>query len=175
MRIARVVADGSRSFSADRAWPPAHIHSRSESWARSSRRHALRGSTSMPLTSADELRAWGGGSHSDLPPQPAALHPFARQLAGLLHPVDELRFVEIVLVDVEVADFLVLPLARRDGPERRAAEERNFDVLREAMDVEEPAFPGLHRSVAFAFRNLRVASGEQRRVLSVFGTRLRGH
>ena len=41
-------------------------------------------------------------------------HSFAEQLAGLLHPNGELSFVErIVLVDVEVAHFLLLGLAGR--------------------------------------------------------------
>jgi hypothetical protein len=40
-------------------------------------------------------------------------HAFAGQLARLLHPGDELRFVEIALVDVEVAHFLVLGLTGR--------------------------------------------------------------
>src|SRR5437870_9883117 len=40
-------------------------------------------------------------------------HSFAGQLAGLLHPSGELSFVErVVLVDVEVAHFLWLGLAR---------------------------------------------------------------
>src|SRR5262249_31411786 len=66
--------------------------------------------------------------------------PPARQLAGLLHPSGELSLVELfVLVDVEVADVLVLGLTRWDRTQRRAAEEGHFDVLREAMKVEEPA------------------------------------
>ena len=37
---------------------------------------------------------------------------FAGQLAGLLHPTNELSFVELlILADVEVAHFLVLGLA----------------------------------------------------------------
>lgn len=39
-------------------------------------------------------------------------HSFARQPAGLLDPVGELRFIELVLVDVEVAHFIVLRLSR---------------------------------------------------------------
>ena len=47
-------------------------------------------------------------------PRTSRSHSFAGQLAGLLHPGGELRFVElIVLVDVEVAHFLVLGLAGR--------------------------------------------------------------
>src|SRR5262249_13469006 len=65
---------------------------------------------------------------------------FAGQLAGLLHPGGELRFVElVVLADVEVAHVLVLGLAGGHRTQRRAAEERHFDVLREAMIAEEPA------------------------------------
>ena len=67
-------------------------------------------------------------------------HSFAGQLAGLLHPSGELSFVElVVLVDVEVAHFLLLGLAGGDGTQRRAAEESHLDVLREAMEAEEPA------------------------------------
>ena len=67
-------------------------------------------------------------------------HSRAGQPAGLLHPGGELRLVElVVLVDVEVAHVLVLGLAGRDGTQRRAAEERHLDVLREAMEAEEPA------------------------------------
>jgi very-short-patch-repair endonuclease len=61
-------------------------------------------------------------------------------LAGLLHPITELRFVElIVLMGVEVAYVLVFGLARPERTERRAPEESHFDVFREAMKVEEPA------------------------------------
>src|SRR5882757_482462 len=67
-------------------------------------------------------------------------HSFAGQLAGLLHPVCHLRLVElVVLMDVEVAPFLALAGARRDGSQRRAAEETHFDVVLEGMDAEEPA------------------------------------
>ena len=50
---------------------------------------------------------------------------FAGQLAGLLHPSGELSFVELlVLVDVEVAHFLLLALAggsgRSDVPQKKA-------------------------------------------------------
>ena len=44
----------------------------------------------------------------------AGSHSFAGQLARLLHPGDELSFVEFVLVDVEVAHVLVLGRAGRD-------------------------------------------------------------
>src|SRR5688572_10896486 len=65
-------------------------------------------------------------------------HAFAGQLAGLLHPVDELSFVEAVLADIEVAYVLVLGLAEWHRTQRRAAEEGHFDILREAMKAEEP-------------------------------------
>src|SRR6202171_5965655 len=42
-------------------------------------------------------------------------------------------------MDVEVARVLALGLAGRDRTQRRAAEESYFDVVREAMDAEEPA------------------------------------
>src|SRR5207237_9613460 len=67
-------------------------------------------------------------------------HSFAGQLAGLLHPSGELSVIElVVLVDVEVAHFLLLGLAGRDRTQRRAAEESHLDVLRHAMEAEEPA------------------------------------
>src|SRR3546814_1757969 len=67
-------------------------------------------------------------------------HSFTGQLAGLLHPSGDLRLVElVVLVDVEVAHFLVLGLAGGHRAQRRAAEESHLDVLREAMVAEEPA------------------------------------
>src|SRR5262245_4101763 len=67
-------------------------------------------------------------------------HAFARQLAGLLHPIGKLTFVElVVLVDVKVAYVLVLGLAGRHRTQRCAAEESHFNVLREAVKVEEPA------------------------------------
>src|SRR5262249_13031580 len=70
----------------------------------------------------------------------AAHSSFAGQLAGLLHPSGELSLVElVVLVDVQIAHLLVLGLAGRDRTQRRAAEERHFDVLGEAMEAEEPA------------------------------------
>src|SRR5205823_5803540 len=66
-------------------------------------------------------------------------HSLAGQLAGLLHPSGELSFVElVVLVDVEVAHFLLLGLPGGDRTQRRAAEESHLDVLREAMEAEEP-------------------------------------
>jgi hypothetical protein len=60
-----------------------------------------------------------------LPTVPIASEGFTRQLAGLLHPGGELSFVElVVLVDVEVAHFLVLGLAggrgRSDVPRKKA-------------------------------------------------------
>src|SRR5262245_62017872 len=57
-------------------------------------------------------------------------HSLAGQSAGLLYPIGELGFVNhVVLVDVEVAHFLLLRLAGRDRPQRRAAEEGHLDVL----------------------------------------------
>src|SRR4051794_1891622 len=67
-------------------------------------------------------------------------HFFAGQFAGLLHPGDDLSFVELVgFVNVEVAHFFLLRFAGRHGTQRCAAEENHFDVLREAMKAEEPA------------------------------------
>jgi hypothetical protein len=93
----------------------------------------------------------GIGPSAELIPDCAALHPgyklqagrshsFAGQLAGLLHPSGELSFVErVVLMDVEGARVLALGFAGRERTQRRAAEESHLDVLREAMDAEEPA------------------------------------
>src|SRR5207249_375705 len=79
-------------------------------------------------------------SWKHLLPARSRSHAFAGQFAGLLHPSGELSFVElVVLVDVEVAHFLLFGLAGRDRIQRRAAEESHLDVLREAMEAEEPA------------------------------------
>jgi len=62
----------------------------------------------------------------------------AGQLHGLLHPSGKLSFVElVVLVDVEVAQFLVLGLARGSG-RSDVPEESHLDVPRQAMKAEEP-------------------------------------
>src|SRR5947209_7982564 len=70
-------------------------------------------------------------------------HSFAGQLAGLLHPSGELSFVESrragILMDVEVAHFLLLGLAGGRRTQRRAAEESHLDEFRVAMEAEEPA------------------------------------
>src|SRR5262245_56050304 len=73
-------------------------------------------------------------------PRTGRSQSFAGQLAGLLHPSGELGFVElVVLVDVEVAHFLLPGLAGGKRTQRRAAEETHLDVLVEAMKAEEPA------------------------------------
>src|ERR1700682_1448195 len=67
-------------------------------------------------------------------------HAHARQSARLLHPGDELGFVElVVLMDVEAAHLFALGPAGRNTTQRRAAEESHLHVLREAMKAEEPA------------------------------------
>src|SRR5262249_24882411 len=79
-------------------------------------------------------------------------HSLAGQLAGLLHPSGELSFVELVaLVDIKVARFIALGVAWWDRAQRRPAEESHLDVLREAMDAEEPAlaFDSIQRRVPF--------------------------
>src|SRR5262245_53526152 len=63
----------------------------------------------------------------------------AWQFTGLLHPVGKLGFVELALMDVEIAHVVVFGLAGRDRSQRDAAEERHFDVFREAVIAEEPA------------------------------------
>jgi hypothetical protein len=45
----------------------------------------------------------------------------------------------VVLMDVEGSAPSVLGLTRRDRAKRRAVEESHLDVLREAMEAEEPA------------------------------------
>src|SRR3977135_2041050 len=44
-------------------------------------------------------------------------------------------------MDVEVARVFALRRTGRDRTQRRAAEESHLDVLREAMDAEEPGLP----------------------------------
>src|SRR5436190_485779 len=91
--------------------------------------------------SGDPRRALGHlvTAHATHAPRTGRSHSFAGQLAGLLHPSGELSFVElVVLMDVEVARVLALGLAGGDRTQRRAAEESPLDVLREAMEAEEP-------------------------------------
>src|SRR5690606_16720196 len=64
---------------------------------------------------------------------------FARQLARLLHPITELRFVELAFVDIQVAHLRMLGLARRLRLQGSTAEEGDLDVLGEAMKAEKPA------------------------------------
>ena len=74
---------------------------------------------------------WRGGSQV-----------LAGELAGLLRPLGQLPFVEeIVFVNVEVTNVLLFRFASRGRLERRAAEERNFQVTLETMDAEEPVVP----------------------------------
>src|SRR5690606_3142837 len=61
------------------------------------------------------------------------LHLLSGQLAGLLHPLQELRLIEFAFFDVEVADFFHLGRDRRHGIERRAAKKRDLDELRVAV------------------------------------------
>ena len=70
-----------------------------------------------------------------------AIHPSQPGNGGRLpDPRRQLLLVElVVLVDVEVAHVLVLGLAGGDRTQRRAAEESHLDVVREAMEAEEPA------------------------------------
>src|ERR1700694_2466078 len=98
---------------------------------------APRSRRSWPWRSAAR-ETCGAGAKTD--PQDGRLRNPAGQRGGLLHPRRHLRLVElVVLMDVEVAHFLVLGLAGGDRTERRAAEESHLDVLREAMEAEEPA------------------------------------
>src|SRR6516165_1023413 len=79
-------------------------------------------------------------------------YSFAGQLACLLHPGGKLSLVElVVLVDVEIAYFLLFGLAGGDRTQRRAPEESHLDVLREAMNAEEPALAldAIERRVPF--------------------------
>ena len=55
-------------------------------------------------------------AHATDAPRTGRSHLFAGRLAGSLHPGGELSFVElVVLVDVEVAHFLLLGLAGSIG------------------------------------------------------------
>src|SRR5438094_3140259 len=79
-------------------------------------------------------------AHATQSPRTGRSHSFAGQLAGLLHPSGELSFVELVVLgDVEVAHFLLIGLDRGNRTQRHAAEESHLDVLRNAMEAEEPA------------------------------------
>src|SRR5688500_17463829 len=81
-----------------------------------------------------------------------ALRDPAGQGGRLPDPCRHLRLVYLlVLANVDVAHFLVLGLARRDRTQRRAAEERHLDVVREGVEVEEPAlaFDSVKRRVPF--------------------------
>src|SRR5215471_11362158 len=80
----------------------------------------------------------GAGAKTD--PQDGRLRNPAGQSGGLLHPRRHLHLVEwVVFVDVEVARVLALGLSRGERTQRRAAEESHLDVIRKAMDAEEPA------------------------------------
>src|SRR5438132_2862839 len=80
-------------------------------------------------------------SWKHLLPARSRSHSFAGQLAGLLHPSGELSFVElVVLVDVEVAHFLLLGLDGGEWTQQLAAEECDLDVLCDAMEAEEPGW-----------------------------------
>src|SRR5688572_13146757 len=64
----------------------------------------------------------------------------AGQLRCLPDPTRHELLVELVLlVDVEVARVRVLGLDGGEWTQRRAAEESHLDVLRDAMEAEEPA------------------------------------
>src|SRR6478735_4792506 len=106
---------------------------------RSSRKHAERGGA---------IPKWACSSWPPTDPKPFSpsasvgvplRQVFARQFAGLSHPVQELSFIELILINVQVAHFRVFGLTRRDRSQRPAAEEGQLDVLREAVKAEEPA------------------------------------
>src|SRR5882757_3464680 len=95
--------------------------------------HDLEWSSNTPHR--DQGNHQSGGAWKVGPFEMCGLRNPAWQLAGLLHPSGELSFVDlVVLVDVEVAHFLLLGLAGREWTQRRAAGESHLDVLREAMD-----------------------------------------
>src|SRR5688572_20498205 len=88
--------------------------------------------TNSPANITARMRASPGGR--------LALRAPAGQGGRLPDPRRHLHLVElVVLVDVEVARLLVLGRAWGDRTQRRAAEESHLDVLREAMEVQEPA------------------------------------
>src|SRR5690606_31913354 len=107
----------------------------------------LSASTNRTRASPSPERGIGNLTRPVRRAKPGSLHLLAGEFAGLPCPVAELRLVELpVLMDVEVAHVRVFRLARRPGPQRRAAQERDLDVAREAMEVEEPAL-GAARTV----------------------------
>src|SRR4029453_10353545 len=119
-------------------WPP----SQRPVW----RRPSLQPSSTSWIRPLCSLQDCGDLRRSLLPAvaRSAKVGPALRDPAGqggpLPDPRRHLRLVErVVLADVEVAYFLVLGLARGDRTQRRAAEERHLDVVREGMEVEEPA------------------------------------
>src|SRR5262245_42722212 len=66
----------------------------------------------------------------------------AGQPAGLLHPLRELRLVELVVdVDVQIPHVLLFRCARRQRLQRSTAEEADLHVLREAVEAEKPTLP----------------------------------
>src|SRR5262245_11490417 len=85
-----------------------------------------------------EVRRRLESSHSGI--RAGRSHSLAGQLAGLLHPSGELSFVDLVaLVDVKVPHVLLLGLDGGEWTQRRTAKEGHLDVLRDAMEAEEPA------------------------------------
>ena len=70
----------------------------------------------------------------------------------MLHPIGELRLVElVVLVDVEVPCVLAPGLARGHRAQLRATEECDLDVLRQTVEAEESALilDSIERRVPF--------------------------
>src|SRR5688572_3436756 len=90
--------------------------------------------------------------------------PLAGQSARLLHPIDELRFVELAFTDIEVAHFLVLGFAGRHRTQRRAAEKSHLHVVREAVIGDEPtlALESVERRIPFdCFVHVRNGARDQ--------------
>src|SRR5690606_33297746 len=133
----------------DHTGTPRHFTSSTTSGSACLMRARTRASTSPRQSPSSAMRASMSCAGESLPllsPVVAAFfigpsQPLAGQLAGLLHPVDELRLKLVALADVEVAHFRMLGRAGRHGTERGATEEGHLHVVREAMVAEEPALP----------------------------------
>ena len=78
---------------------------------------------------------------------PLNLHFLAGQFARLLYPICKLRLIERAFVNVEIAYVLLFRGAGRNRIERRALEERHFDVFREAMKSEKPSSVFMRRAI----------------------------
>src|SRR5687768_8872781 len=69
--------------------------------------------------------------------RPSSKHLLTREFRGLADPTRHEFLVDrVTLVNVIVTHVLLPGLDRREGAQRRAAEERHLDVLRDAVEPE---------------------------------------